>query len=296
MRVTQGMLNTQMMRNLNNNLSRLKKIQDQLSTGRNINQPSDDPVGISFALRYRNALAANEQYIRNVDSARSWVDYTESIISETNDVLQRARELAVQGANGTNSDQSRDSIAAEIEQLYDHLVSLGNSQFNGKYIFNGQMTDIKPYDSANAKDATPHKGNIEFEVGVGITIPVNVSGADLFGEASDSTNVFRVMENLKNALYSNDQDGINQALSDIDTRLDLIQTRFAEIGARSNRIELISKRLESESINLTQLLSKTEDADMAELMINIKTEENIYQASLSTGARIIQPSLIDFLR
>lgn len=296
MRVTQGMLNSQLLRNVNNSLTRLKNIQDQLATGRKINKPSDDPVGTSFALRYRNAISANEQYQRNVDSARSWVDYTESMVSEANDILQRARELTVQGASGTNSSESREAIAVEIEQLNEQLVNIGNSQFNGKYVFNGQLTDVVPYDSSNAKDATPNKSKIEYEVGVGITIPINISGTALFGDGTDSTNAFRVLDNLKNALNNNDQSAIDQALGDIDTRLDLVQNKFAEVGAKSNRVELVNNRLESENINLSKLLSKTEDADMAELMINIKTEENLYQAALSTGARIIQPSLIDFLR
>ena len=94
-RVTQNMLNTQFMRNLNTNLTRVQKLQDQLSSGRKINKPSDDPVGISFALRYRSELERNEQYQRNVDSALSWLSYSDKILGQAGDIIQRARELAV---------------------------------------------------------------------------------------------------------------------------------------------------------------------------------------------------------
>lgn len=296
MRVTQGMLNTNMLRNLNNNLTRLEKLQNQMSTGRKINKPSDDPVGIGFSLRYRSGLEANEQYQRNVDSAISWTDHIDKIIGEANDVLQRARELAVQGANGTNPDFSSDAIAEEIDQLYQHLVTIGNTQFNGKYIFNGQLTDIKPYEIGTAESMTPDKGAIPIEVGVGITIQVNLSGSDLFGSATDATNAFKVLIDLRDALLADDKTAVQNSMGKIDNRIETVLEKWAEIGARSNRIELVKNRLEDENINLQSLLMNTEDADIAALMINLKTEESIYQASLSTGARIIQPSLVDFLK
>ncbi|WP_339060496.1 flagellar hook-associated protein FlgL [Tepidibacillus marianensis] len=300
MRVTQSMLNSQMLRNLNSNLTRLDQLQNQMSTGKKISKPSDDPVGLSFALRYRSELVSNEQYQKNVDSATSWLDYTDKLTGETNDVLQRAREIAVQGSNGTNSDASMEALGMEVAQLYEQLVAIGNSQFNGKYVFNGQKTDQPPYDVNTAKvlgTADPDTGKILFEIGMGITMPVNVSGKDLFGPNNAANpNAFQVLEELRSALMNHDQNGVNTTLGKFDNVIDNVMSKWAEVGARSNRIELMSNRLDNENINIQSLLSKTEDADMAEVMINLKMEENVYQASLSTGARIIRPSLMDFLR
>lgn len=134
LRVTQGMLNTQLLRNLNTNLSRMDKLQDQLSTGRRINKPSDDPVGISFSMRYRSELDTNDQYQRNVDATVSFLDYTDTMLDQTGSVLQRARELAVSAANGTNSEDSLSAMKTEIDQLYGQLTNIGNSQFNGKFV------------------------------------------------------------------------------------------------------------------------------------------------------------------
>lgn len=296
MRVTQSMLNTQMLNNYNKSLTRYDNLQNQMSTGKVINKPSDDPVGIGYSLRYRNAISENDQYQRNTDSAISWIDYTETMVSETNDVLQRARELAVKGANGTLSDDAMKAIGAEIEQLYDHLVSIGNTKFNGKYIFNGQMTDVKPYDSTNAQSVDTHNGNISLETSNGVVMSVNLSGSSLFGSSTDSTNAFRVLDDLKNGLNNNDQAAISQAIGDLDSRIEHVLEKWAEIGAKSNRLELTKNRLEDENNNLKNLLSKVEDVDMAELIIKLKSEESVYQAALSSGARIIQPSLVDYLR
>lgn len=296
MRVTQSMLNTQMLNNYSKSLTRYEDLQNQMSTGKVINKPSDDPVGIGYSLRYRNAISENEQYQRNTDSAISWVDYTETMVSETNDVLQRARELAVEGANGTLSDDARKAIGSEIDQLYDHLVAIGNTKFNGKYIFNGQMTDVKPYDPSNAHNVDTNNGAISLETSNGIVMSVNISGSDLFGDSTDSTNAFKVLNDLKNGLNNNDQTAINQAIGDLDSRIDHVLEEWAEIGAKSNRLELTKNRLEDENNNLKNLLSDVEDADMAELVTKLKSEESVYEAALSAGARIIQPSLVDYLR
>jgi len=310
MRVTQSMLNSQMLRNLNSNLTRLDQLQNQMSTGKKISKPSDDPVGLSFALKYRSELISNEQYQKNADSASSWLENTDKLIGESNDVLQRARELAVQGANGTNSDASMEALGMEVQQLYEQLVTIGNSQFNGKYVFNGQKTDLPPYEMVTAGDTTgltvgdSDQGKILFEIGTGIAFPVNITGMDLFGQHSNlpstdpsyKPNAFQVLSDLKNALMNHNQNDVNSALGKLDNVVDNVLSKWAEVGARYNRVELMSNRLDNENINVQSLLSKTEDADMAEVMINLKTEENVYQASLSTGARIIRPSLMDFLR
>src|SRR5690242_15840742 len=109
-RITQNMMNTQLMRNLNSNMRRMDNSQNQLATGRRINKPSDDPVGIAFALRYRSEIAANEQYESNANAAVSWMDYTDVTLNQAGSVLQRVRELTVQAANGTNSSESLQAI------------------------------------------------------------------------------------------------------------------------------------------------------------------------------------------
>lgn len=302
MRVTQGMMNNQLLRNISTNLYRMNDHQNQLSTGRKINKPSDDPVGMSFGLRYRSELAANEQYESNVDAAVSWLDYTDSMLGQANSVIQRVRELAVKGANGANPQEALDAIASEVEQLYSQLVTIGNSQFNGKYVFNGQKTDIPPYQSETAMTDPIDTGEIKFEIGVGVRIAANIPGNQVFGEPDDpnnpgtNDNIFRVLDDLVSALKSGDQQEVSNILGRIDTANDRFLEARADIGARLNRIELAQSRLQDIGVNLQTLQSKTEDADIAEVITNLKTDENVYQSSLSVGAKIISVSLVDFLK
>jgi flagellar hook-associated protein 3 FlgL len=295
-RVTQSMMNSQMILNLNNNLKRMERLQDQMSTGRLINKPSDDPVGISFSLRYRSEIALNDQYQKNVDSGLSWLEYSDKMLEQTTNVFQRVRELAVSGATGTNPQEALDTIASEVDQLYDQVLSIANSKFNGKYVFNGEMTDQKPYESATAGSTASDTGKINFEIGVGVRMPVNVTGNEVFGEPNMVNNAFVLMQNLSSSLKNGNLEGVGKAIELIDERLNTILGVRADIGAKTNRIELAEDRLEDININLSSLQSKVEDVDMAEVITNLKMDENVYQASLSAGARLIRPSLLDFLR
>jgi flagellar hook-associated protein 3 FlgL len=303
MRVTQGMMNLQLLRNLSTNNERMSVLQDQLASGKKINSPSDDPVGVGYALRYHAYLSHNEQFKSNATDATSFIEFTDSTLNQVNDVLQRARELAVQGANGTLTVDDRNAIKSEVDQLYDQLVQLGNTQFNGKYIFNGSQTDLPPYQQANAWASTPDNSDIRYILGDGITLNVNVTGEEVFGaptsaptSSSTSDNAFAALKQLSDALGSGDQNGINQALANISTRLDKLQAARADLGARSNRVDLIKNRLDDLESNYQNLLANTEDADLAKTITDLKMAENVQNASLAAGARIIQPTLVDFLK
>lgn len=295
-RITQGMVNTQYMRNLNNNLNRMNVLQEQMSTSRKINRPSDDPVGLSYALRYRSELGANEQYQENVSSAVSWLEYTDTMLSQAGEVLNKARELSVQAANGTNSVDALQAVKSEMNQLYEQLVTIGNSSFNGKYIFNGQKTDIPPYTSTDAVNQNTDEGVIRFDVGGWTTLSVNVDGNQAFGSSASDTNAFKLLKDTISNLEKSDFTAISAGLGKMDERITAFLEVRADIGAKTNRINLANERLQDAKINLSTLQSSTEDADMAETITGFNTDQSVYQASLSMGAKILQSSLLDYLR
>ncbi|BFH65562.1 flagellar hook-associated protein FlgL [Paenibacillus azoreducens] len=297
LRVTSNMMNSQLMLNLNRNTYQMSQTQNQLASGRKINKPSDNPVGITYSLRYRTELSSNEQYQSNVDSALSWLDYNDTVLNQAGDVIQKLRELTVQAANGTNPQSALDSVKEEVSQLKEQLVDIANSKINGKYIFNGQTYDKKPYpDSDNANKVITDSGQVNFIVGEGIKLPINVTGNDVFGTDQDQDNLFTVVDTIMDALEKGNFPELSKQLTNIDTRVDKILTVRADIGAKTNRVELMQDRLKDMELNLTDLQSKTEDADYAKIIMDSKIQENIYNASLSSGAKIIQPSLVDFLR
>ncbi|WP_010278715.1 flagellar hook-associated protein FlgL [Paenibacillus senegalensis] len=296
LRVTQGMMHTQLMRNLNRNLSRMENIQQQMTTGMKLNKPSDDPVGITYSLRYRNELSANEQYQKNVDTAKSWLDFSDDMLKQTEAVMHRIKELAVKASSETNPQEALDAINKEVKELRAQMLDIGNSKLNGKYVFNGQVTDKAPFSEENAANDSTDNRLIVLSLGAGIQAPVNLSGNDIFGEPGAEDNAFRLMDELILSLENADFDEIGASLDKIDSRLDQILSVHAEIGARSNRVDLVESRLDDLEINLESMQSKVEAADYAELIIQAKISESIYQASLAVGAKVITPTLVDFLR
>lgn len=304
LRVTSNMMNSQLLLNLNRNARTMNDTQLQLASGRKINKPSDDPVGITYSLRYRAELSSNEQYQNNVDSAISWLDFNDTVLGQAGDVVQRLRELTVKASTGTNPQSALDSINEEVAQLKEQLVDIANSTLNGKYIFNGEKYTEKPYDFVIGadgtydvtKDITTDRGTINYIVGEGVRMPINMTGNDVFGKTGEPNNLFSIIHNLSTALKDGDFGGVSAQLDLIDSRSDIILSARSEIGAKTNRVELMQDRLSDLNINLTDLQAKTEDADYEELIMKSKIQENIYNASLSVGAKIISTTLVDFIR
>ena len=555
------MLVNTLLRNVNRNMQTMQKKQDQLSTGKRVSAPSDDPVAVSKILKYKTKINELEQYDKNSKDALSWTQTSELAIKDISDALGRARELAVQGANETNSDDERRNIAMEVRQLKEHIIGNANKTFAGKYIFSSFQTDKKllnddgTFNINVTQKELLEKPTTTYEVGVGETMKVSTNGVELFGAIEDTSNfatkiptgldegdratnavfigenfnreidhsgdtlefsvdgttytvdmtglnglvtpitneafktavlnaddgggnllsdvaevtfnadnalvveskifgavsnidylntstdifdpqdpadpaisgtdlveseilgtinmddadiaadtgikkmvieyygetkviemdmdsytdvanfvtdleteinnaysdkitalnqeagttgqygisvtgstgnpiefrsinsvafhnntangetvagtapslnirpiksekpeMMQVLDDFIEALETYDTDGINTFLSEVDDQLQNVNASRSEIGAKTNRLEMILSRIGDDSINVTQLLSNSQDVDMAETIMLLKNAENVYKASLSGGARVIQPSLLDFLR
>lgn len=299
-RVTQNILNSNMLFNLQRNNKMMETLQDQLSTGKKINKPSDNPVTAVRGMFYRSSLNEIEQYKRNLDHGLSWMTATDEALNEVTEVMQRVRELTVQGLNGTNDATSRSAIAEEINQLKNHLGEIANTQFSGKYIFAG--TDLKnpPFDadSTIANSPKEFRNNnqevLELEVGVKSNIQINVRGMDIFNN-QDIGGVFTVLSDIVDQ-FKNSNENNSDHLNKLDSQMDNILKERSELGARMNRIELAMSRIDGIEVSTTRLLSEEEDVDISQVIVNLKAQENVQRAALSAGARIIQPSLVDFLR
>ena len=431
MRITNGMMVTNMLRDITRNQERMDALNRNLSTGKKFLKPSDDPLGVSKSLRLSTDISTMAQFKRNVEDSQSWLATTETATDNMIEILQKVRELTVQGANETNSSTERGAIATEIGQLKDQLINIGNTSYAGSYIFSGYKTD-KPllkedgsYDLGGSD--LSNKEIMDVNLGIGdkfglnfvgqrifgvvkspadidspisqgvevyslvgestdlATSPITFNGTDSFdisygstppklisfvpivappynnlqvmvneiqakinsdfsplasgilvevknnqlsfnsdkpliinnspsmpdlgipsGSVSDKlgltvksgeeTQLIGMLKQLVTDLNGGNQTEITKALKRLDAHLVNINAVRSEIGVKSNRLELTSNRIDDDTMNLTELLSKNEDADMAEVIMNLKMEENVYKSSLSGGARIIQLSLLDFLR
>ncbi|MFC9600266.1 flagellar hook-associated protein FlgL [Peribacillus butanolivorans] len=292
MRVTQSMLTNNMLSNLSRSYEKMGKLQEQVSSQKKFSKPSDNPVAAMMGMGYRINLNQIQQYTSNISEATNWIDSTDDAISEAVSVLQRIRELTVQGSNGTYDGEQFESVSEEIKQLKEHLVSIGDTQIGGKYIFNGQNTNVKP---SSVKDGDGNilygTGAINLEVFSGITIQINTDGSKLFG------NAFAIGGSIDQTIDALENGGdVSSTLEGIDETINTFLAMQAQVGARQNRIELMTDRLKQQEVFATEILSKNEDVDIEKAIMDLTTQESIHSAALSVGARIIQPSLLDFLR
>ncbi|MCF6410148.1 flagellar hook-associated protein FlgL [Pseudalkalibacillus salsuginis] len=292
MRVTQSMLTGNMLRNLSQSYERMGKYQDQLATGKRINRPSDDPVVAMKGMEYRTNLTEVEQFKRNLSEVYNWMDNSDAALDEAGQALHRIRELTVQASNGTYEDGQRSAIAKEISQIRDHLIDIANTKVAGKYIFNGNNTTEAPVTGDGAIAATANDNPVEIEVSKGIKVRTNITPGNVFSQGL-FTDLKDLVEKLENGAS---EDEISAYLSNLDTHMDNNTAERAELGARYNRVEMISDRVAEQEVIASRILSDNEDADMERVITDLKTQESIHRAALAAGARIIQPTLMDFLR
>jgi len=294
MRITNNMMVGTFLRNLNNNSRAMDKLQERLSTGKQLNRPSDDPVGLVGALRLRTGLAEAEKYLDNANDGISWLETTDTALGQLGDILQRVRELTISGASDALPQQARNAIAQEINQISEQILQIANTTQGNKYIFAGYRTDQPAFGAGGIYNGTTNPSPIEYEIGVNVKISVNVEGDRVFTAIPD---IFTLLTNISADLTAANTANLSgPRIGEIDAAMDRILSIRSEVGAKANRLELTKTRLEDADLNLTNLLSKIEDANMGETITQLKMQENVYRSSLGAGARIIQPTLMDFLR
>jgi flagellar hook-associated protein 3 FlgL len=319
-RITSSFLNQQSVFLLNNNLSTLSNTQVKLSSGQNINKPSDDPVGLTRILDLANTLSTDARYARNIDDAISETSTADTALNNMVTLIQRAQELTTQAANFTNNQDGRTAIAQEIDQIINQLVQLGNTDIGGKYIFGGMKTDSPPFTRVGDDiiySGTPASQNWQrnVEISRSIQLTVNINGDQLLGNAQVTTagpplppvfsgtsqGLFKTLVELKQDLLNgsgepNQLTEIRNRLDDLTNDMNNVLGKQAIIGAVGNRLTLTQGRIEERKSILTQQYAGIQDINLAETIANLNYQQNVLQASLGVTAKIMQTSLLDFLR
>lgn len=295
MRITQGMLAANSLRHISQSYERLGTYHNQLATGNKITRPSDDPVVAMKGMYYRTSSTEIEQHQRNISEVHLWMENSEAGLDQVNSLLQRMRELVVQAKNDTNNPENRQAIAKEIEQLKQDLVQTANTQVAGRYIFNGTEIDRAPV-SYDENGGTPtvdlNTNEFRIEVSKGITMQANIDSSKVFSQELFNT-VSNLRDQLEDGQSSEQLDGL---LEELDAHLSNLSAERSELGARYNRLELIESRLATQEVIAQRVLSDNEDADIERVITDLTTQESVHRAALSVGAKIIQPTLMDFLR
>lgn len=279
--------------NLQNADARLVAISQQLSTGKRINEPSDDPVGVGQSLTLRGLQAGIKQYMANLTAAKGSLGYIDNTAGSMSDLMSRAYQLAVQGASSSEDQTARNGMASQIATLQSQLVNLGNAQgSDGSYIFAGQKTTTKPYTLSGGTlvfngDINP----INVEIGPGQTMLANAPGEPMI------TTMYNTLETLKNDLIGGQVGTISGVdIPNLQASLHTISTLRGDVGARMQTVQTMSTQYQLHVDNLTKNISDLEDVDMASAAVQYQQASQAYTAALSVVGRASQLSLLDFIR
>jgi flagellar hook-associated protein 3 FlgL len=299
------MVQRSVLSDLNSLSTKLARTQAKAASGKEITRPSDDPFGATRAMGLRQSMDGNTQYQSNISDAQGWQDSTETSLSGMNTYLQRAHDLIIQGASDTSDQTSRNSIAQEIDQIINGLKETASSTYAGSYLMSGTATNVAPYtqgsdDTYKGDDAglDPAVPGVLREIGPGVTMSVNTVAREILGDGQSAGDgkLLDVLRGVADHLRANDGDALKADIGLADKNLDTLLTARARNGARSNRLDAASSRLDQIQEALTKQLTNTEDADFSKTMIDFNSQSVAYQAALKAGANIVQSSLMDFLR
>jgi flagellar hook-associated protein 3 FlgL len=301
-RITQSLLTTRTLNNLNDQLQRLSTLQDALSTGRRVNRPSDDPIDARRAISIRTTITKTEQFISNLNDINPLLLATESVLSDMVNIFQRSKELTIRGASGTLGQSQLDQSAIEIDQLLEQLVANSNNSTNGRAIFGGTRTLSDPFEVTRDLVTDRITGVTFVGNSEGIAVPfsdtgqidTNVTGDVAFQGTIDT---FAMLIGIRDDMEAGDQANLSAVrLQELDTAQNQTLESMAGLGAKQNRLESVLNTAEDFVLALQEQLSNKVDADFAETMLNFNVQQNSFQSALNAAARVVQTSLLDFIR
>lgn len=273
--------------NLGNITEELHKANKVVATQKRITDLSDDPVGLIQALNIKSSLSNIEQLGRNISMGKSWLTASESALTQVQNLISDARVLCVGMATATTSSEARASAAETVQNTLEEIVSLANTDLNGRYIFTGSKTDTSPF----SQDGAYNGDNNPFTIKIGrdAAVEVGSDGDSVFGD------IFNTLSELKNDLENNNVSGIQAAMSKLDDHFNHISTKISDIGSKMIRMEIKENILQDLNITNTDRLSRIEDADITEAIIDLKSKELAYQVALASSAKVMALSLVDYL-
>jgi flagellar hook-associated protein 3 FlgL len=298
MRITQNMLNQSALNGMQSNLKRLSTLQRQAVTTKRISKPEDDPFAVEQSLGFRTRLKANETSLNNIGMSNDWLNATDAALGNLDTVLTRAKSLAIQGANETLGNEGRQALAAEVNGLLEQTLAIANTNHGNHYIFSGFKVDTQPFTAtrlangwADTLNYQGDSGQIIREVEPGIDMTVNVTGDTQFN------NVFSTLKDLRDALAATpfDSNNVSVTMDPIITELDNTLNTQAIIGTKVRRLAATEERLHASGVGIESLLSKAEDADMAEVVSDLNQQKFIYETALAVNGQVLRRSLLDFL-
>jgi flagellar hook-associated protein 3 FlgL len=276
--------------NLQNGLAALSKLQNTASSQKAIALPSDDPAGTAKSLQVNGQQAATTQYGRNIDDGSSWLTTIDTTLSSTSDLMRQVRDLTTQGANdGALPTSAKDSIINSLQGLRDELLKQANTTYQGRNVFAGNSDAGAAFNSDLSYNGDG--STVQRRVDDNTTVRVDADGGAIFGTGSDSA--FALIDNIVSDL----QNGTNVGprLTELDQRMSTISAAQASVGTAETQLDRAKVTNQNTALDLESQRSSVEDIDLASVVLDLQSQQTTYQASLALTAKVLQPTLMDFL-
>lgn len=326
-RISNMMVTDSSVRYIQSNLKRSAKLQEQISSSKTINRPSDNPGQITHVMSINATISRNDQYLRNIDDGLGYLNQADSALNSIGETLSEAKTLALQGASETVNTDDREAIAEQVDKQIDALIDLANGSLGGKYLFAGKKNAQPPFYRDPDTGYVYYRGDtqrLSREISFGSSYEVDAAGVTAFGsadmgvfgqltDATDPANQIddplnpgqkitrviggpvEVLSNLKGNLENDDTAGIEQSLTEIDTTVNEQLVYRVAVGARTQHLEAVQTQLEDQNTRLQEMLSSIRDADITKLAVDVAESDLVYQSSLSATTKLLQTSLLDYL-
>ncbi len=295
MNITTNEISNTVMGDVQTTLARLATYQEQLSTGLAVNQPSDNPAAARQGMNIQAQIDANAGFIANANQAGAFMTDTDSAMTQINALMTQVDQAAVQGANGTEDASSRQALGQSVDAMLTQLVSLANTQSNGRYVFAGSATDTTPFVASADGQSVAYQGNLDtmtLQIGTDSTIPINTNGAAVF---TSPVNVFGTLIQLRNALNNNDPTTVSALIGNVSSAATQIQDAQGALGGSEQRVTLAQNQLQGAQSTLNTLLGQTIDADLPSTVSEMQQAQTALQSGLEAAAKILTPSLLNYL-
>jgi flagellar hook-associated protein 3 FlgL len=276
--------------NLARQSAQLMETQMKLASGKRINKPSDDPGGMGKVLDYRTTLNTIEQYRENILTAKTRVEFSESILGEIGDFIEQAKDIAT-NPGGDN----KIAFVQQVENIREQVLGLANQRYGDSYLFSGHLSDTPPFGGTSPYAYNGDGGSHQVMVGEGITIQVEADGSQMFIDGTD--NLFQVLDDLETALATEPFDPVAvEATVDPLYRLaDRLELTRSSLAADYKRMERTEEHWKDFANAVETMRQSVEDADITQAAVDMQVQQTNYEVLLATAGQIIQPTLVDFL-
>ena len=303
MRITQAMMSNVFVSNLRKQTEAMLQRQEQIATQKRINRPSDDPSGMGRMLAGRSTLATIGQYTNNIKQGKTRLEFNEETLKLVDDLVQRARRTAEEKSGDGVTAAERALAAEAVKEIYDQVMQLANSKLNGRYLFSGDRTDMEAFTRDAGYNATYNgdAGSYRIPIADNVDVRVDADGRNYFQDAADGgVNIFDELRNLITGLENtNIAAGSAQIRATVDPLEDAhvqIMNKRSEAGPKLYRLQATEEHWTNVKNTVQAAIGREEDVDVAQAIIELKNLETAYQSTMAAASRIIQPSLLNFLK